>query len=264
METVGKNYTLVADKSGPRFFGSDVEGDINPDRKINCWDPDVAYPGPGQFKNGVKGKAMKIMVMVLNPTEEVLAICPLYDPSKYGISGGQEVDSATVQKLKGTVAAIGRQLISMEVHMAQRKRSEGQSGLSVVRSVRGGTNAYHTASYSEGGAAASHNHANTHHTIGMGEFEAVLNGVQFTTRHNDFSLLEPNDTLSVYEYTNTWPPESKSIKPAPVPPSVLNAGSVPNQINEMKEYFRAFKTQNVTHRDYRPYFRPILCYLEGM
>ena len=31
----------------------------------------------------------------------------------------------------------------------------------------------------------------------------------------------------------------------------------------MREWFRAFKTQNTTHRDYRPYFKPILVYLEG-
>ena len=263
LEQAGKNYTLVTDKSGPRYFGSDSDGDINPDRKMNCWDPNVKFPGPGQFKNGNKGKAIKITIMVLDPTAEVMATCPLYDPSKYGVSGGQEVDSATVQKLKGTVAAIGRLLISMEVRIAQRTRSEGHSGVSLVRSTRGGSDAYHTAAYTEGGAAAGHNHANTHHTIGMGEFQAVLNGVLFTTRHNDFSLLEANDTMSVAEYTNNWPPKSKPIEPAPVPTSVLNAGSVSNQVAEMKEYFRAFKTQNVTHRDYRPYFRPILCYLEG-
>ena len=31
----------------------------------------------------------------------------------------------------------------------------------------------------------------------------------------------------------------------------------------MREYFKAFKTQNITHRDYRPYFKPVLSYLEG-
>ena len=264
LEGVGKNYSFIADKSGPRYFGSDNEGSINPERKAHCWDPNIPFPGPGKFKNGNKGRAMRITIMVLDPTSEVLATCPLYDPSKFGVSKGQEVDSATVQKLKGTVAAIGRQLISMEIRMTQRTRSEGDSGVSVVRSVRGGSNAYHSAAYAEGGAAAAHNHANTHHTVGLGEFQAVLNGVLFTTRHNDYSLLEPNDALSVAEYTNTWPPSSKDIEPSPVPPSVLNAGSVSNQVDEMKEYFRAFKSQNVTHRDYRPYFRPILCYLEGM
>eukprot|EP01084_Bolivina_argentea_P097885 175954_1 len=31
----------------------------------------------------------------------------------------------------------------------------------------------------------------------------------------------------------------------------------------MIEYFRAFKYQNKSHRNYTNYFKPILCYLEG-
>lgn len=31
----------------------------------------------------------------------------------------------------------------------------------------------------------------------------------------------------------------------------------------MKEYFRAFKNQDYTHRDYRPYFKAVMCYIEG-
>ena len=49
----------------------------------------------------------------------------------------------------------------------------------------------------------------------------------------------------------------------PVPPSVLKHRGIWPQIAEMKEYFRAFKDQNITHRDYRPYFKPVLCYMEG-
>ncbi len=31
----------------------------------------------------------------------------------------------------------------------------------------------------------------------------------------------------------------------------------------MREYFKAFKNQDPTHREYRPYFKPVLSYLEG-
>ena len=31
----------------------------------------------------------------------------------------------------------------------------------------------------------------------------------------------------------------------------------------MKEWFKAFKNKNTAHRDYRPCFKPVLCYLEG-
>ena len=33
--------------------------------------------------------------------------------------------------------------------------------------------------------------------------------------------------------------------------------------DELREWFRAFKTQNKSHRNYPEYFKPILCYLEG-
>ena len=35
------------------------------------------------------------------------------------------------------------------------------------------------------------------------------------------------------------------------------------QINEMRRWFKAFKDQDHKVRDYRKYFRPVLCYLEG-
>ena len=35
------------------------------------------------------------------------------------------------------------------------------------------------------------------------------------------------------------------------------------QINEMREWFKAWKEGDNSERDYRQYFRPLLCYLEG-
>ncbi|KAI8745485.1 hypothetical protein BgiBS90_033607, partial [Biomphalaria glabrata] len=34
-------------------------------------------------------------------------------------------------------------------------------------------------------------------------------------------------------------------------------------IVEMREWFKAWRDQNSSVRDYRPYFKPLLCYLEG-
>jgi hypothetical protein len=48
---------------------------------------------------------------------------------------------------------------------------------------------YHLPSISsKKGIAALHDHSNHIRTIGLGEFIAVLNGVEFRTRHNDFLL----------------------------------------------------------------------------
>ncbi|KAJ9457826.1 hypothetical protein DIPPA_04223 [Diplonema papillatum] len=172
-------------------------------------------------------------------------------------------EKQTTEVLHGTVAALGRQMIAFEHRTAERVRSQGQSGLTLVRSYNQGTDPFYTTSFSQQGAAAIHNHANTHHTVGIGEFGAVLNGVQFTTRHNDYSLAEADDTISAAEYISTWPPRAKAIEHPPVPPSVLNAGNVTAQMKEMREYFRAFHEQDDKHRDYKPYFPAIMCYLEG-
>ena len=246
LEAKGRNYTFELTESKVYYFGSDKQGAKDAkERKSFC----------------VGGT--KIEVNVLEPTEEVMATCPLYDPSKYGIKSGQEIDSASVARLKGAVAAIGRQLIAYEFRIQERVREQGQSGLTIVRSGEQGTDSYHEPSFVGYGAAGMHNHANTHHTIGLGEFGAVLNGVQFTTRHNDYSLKEADHNISLEIFTKTWPPPTRDMLYPDVPPPVLSAGSVSKQVAEMREWFRAWNDQNTTHRDYRPYFKPVLCYLEG-
>eukprot|EP01128_Nolandella_sp_AFSM9_P005474 TRINITY_DN2650_c0_g1_i1.p1 TRINITY_DN2650_c0_g1~~TRINITY_DN2650_c0_g1_i1.p1 ORF type:complete len:884 (+),score=198.20 TRINITY_DN2650_c0_g1_i1:388-2652(+) len=92
----------------------------------------------------------------------------------------------------------------------------------------------------------------------MGEFGAVLNGVSFWTRHNDYQLSQPRQAGGAANYNKLDP-----IEQPDVPPSVLSAGDVPAQVAEMQEYFRAFAEQDTSIRDYRPFFQPILCVLEG-
>lgn len=90
----------------------------------------------------------------------------------------------------------------------------------------------------------------------MGEFIGVLNGVEFRTRHNDFRLNQPSTKSGVYHQTEPIPfPD--------VPPEVLNKTSVSAQILEMREWFKAWKNSDRSKRDYRKYFQPVLCYLEG-
>ena len=102
------------------------------------------------------------------------------------------------------------------------------------------------------GPMAMHNHGNNKYTIGMGEFTAVLNGVEFRTRHNDYALrMQGPDG------------EPEFIDFPDVPPSVLKQKDVAGQIEEMREYFRAFIQQDESIRKYKPYFRANLCYLEG-
>ena len=46
--------------------------------------------------------------------------------------------------------------------------------------------------------AAIHEHSNYKHTVGMGELVAVLNGVEFRTRHNDYKLVMPSRNSTVF------------------------------------------------------------------
>ena len=103
---------------------------------------------------------------------------------------------------------------------------------------------------------AIHDHANNIRTVGMGESVAVLNGVEFRTRHNDFRLNQPSTSSSTYG----------DFEPIPfpdVPPSVSAQATPDDEIVEMRKYFEAWAKQDTKIRDYVPYFTPILCYLEG-
>eukprot|EP01064_Diplonema_japonicum_P018904 TRINITY_DN275_c0_g1_i2.p1 TRINITY_DN275_c0_g1~~TRINITY_DN275_c0_g1_i2.p1 ORF type:complete len:1096 (+),score=388.85 TRINITY_DN275_c0_g1_i2:41-3328(+) len=261
-----RNYTMTFTAAGDHFFGakfpdSMVTNEVK--KRELCWDPTDPPTGAVAGQMLGFGEGSKITIRVLDPTKEEMVTCPLYDPSKYGVKDGKAADSESVEKLKGTVAALGRQLILAEARTAERVREQGQSGLTLTRSVEQGSDAYYEPSYGSMGAANIHNHANTHHTIGLGEFGAVLNGVQFTTRHNDYSLVQPDPTLSPDDYKSEWPPKASAIEGPEVPPAVLGAGTVPEQVAEMREWFKAFHTQNKTHRNYPDYFKPVLCYLEG-
>ena len=62
------------------------------------------------------------------------------------------------------------------------------TGLKQIRNHNVGLKNYFSATHSGGSMAAIHDHANNIRTVGMGEFVAVLNGVEFRTRHNDYRL----------------------------------------------------------------------------
>ena len=48
-----------------------------------------------------------------------------------------------------------------------------------------------------------------------------------------------------------------------VPPEVLHFRKVHEQATELRKWFKAWKDQDHSVRDYRKYFKPVLCYLEG-
>ena len=61
--------------------------------------------------------------------------------------------------------------------------------------------------------AAIHDHSNYKDTVGMGELIAVLNGVEFRTRHNDYKMARPSTT-------SEWFGQTEAIPYPEVPPAV--------------------------------------------
>ena len=174
-----------------------------------------------------------------------LAVCNLFENTE-----------KEIEQLKSYLHTISRQTMLQQFFSEQRVRSEGQSGIHIQRQRRGGTKNYFSETHSGYSTAAIHDHANNIRTVGMGEFTAVMNGIEFTTRHNDYRLFMPHTNSSQYHKTEPLPfPD--------VPEEVLKKSSIQEEIEEMREWFKAWRDQDYTVRDYRKYFKPILCYLEG-
>ncbi|XP_033732863.1 uncharacterized protein LOC117322199 [Pecten maximus] len=165
-------------------------------------------------------------------------------------------DKARIQKLEQELESLTRQVMLQQLFVEERIRSDGDSGVKQLRHNHDGTAPYFSESFSGRSINSIHDHSNYDRTVGMGEVIVVMNGVEFRTRHNDYKLKMPSKTSSQYHAIQDIPFPS-------VPPSVLHKHTVAEQIAEMKEYFKAFHYQNHQHRDYRPYFKPNLCYMEG-
>lgn len=180
----------------------------------------------------------------------------LFGISDLAVCNLSENAEKEIEHLKSYLNTISRQTMLQQFFSEQRIRSEGQSGIHIKRQRRGGTKNYFSETHSGYSTAAIHDHANNARTVGMGEFTAVMNGIEFTTRHNDYRLFMPHTNSSEYHKTEPLPfPD--------VPQEVLSKSSIQEEIEEMREWFKAWRDQDYTLRDYRKYFKPILCYLEG-
>ena len=99
--------------------------------------------------------------------------------------------------------------------------------------------------------------SNSRAKLGMRQATYLVNGYTFETATSAYKLRQPNHNSSkLYETVDI---------PLPgVPDSVTNQPNITKQIEEMLEYFWAFRNQDETHRQYKPYFKPNLCYMEFM
>ena len=154
------------------------------------------------------------------------------------------------------IEILSHQLQLTQLAMEEKVRSDGASGIKQIRVLYNGDRPYYSGHHSGYAVAAIHEHVDNIRTLGSGEFVVVLNGVEFRTRHNDFMLRKPHSTSKIYHKTEL-------VEFPDVPPEVLNQTTVEDEITEMREWFKAFANQDFSVRDYRKYFKPVMCYLEG-
>ncbi|KAK7094522.1 uncharacterized protein [Littorina saxatilis] len=161
-----------------------------------------------------------------------------------------------IERLERVMSQLTRQVMLQQLYTEETARSGGDSGIKQVRMARDGSKPYYTATHTSNAVASIHDHSDHERTCGMGEVVAVLNGLEFRTRHNDYKLKMPSRSSGDYHATQDIPfPD--------VPPAVLQRTSVDDQITELREWFKAWRDGDTSVRDYRKYFKPNLCYLEG-
>ena len=85
----------------------------------------------------------------------------------------------------------------------------------------------------------------TKQKVGMGEMVATLNGIEFRTSINNYELKKPAKDKTFHKTENIAFPDSTAT------------------ILQMRNLFKAFKTQDYKTIDYRSYFKPVLTYMEG-
>jgi len=169
----------------------------------------------------------------------------------------EDPQNVMFEKMKSVMTKTTRELLLTQFRLEQETRMTGDSGIKGIRSRTTGTKPYYRGGYAET-TLAMHDHANYLRTVGMGELTATINGVTFSTRHNDYMLKKRATNTSQTEYD-----AHENLDFPEVPPEVLHYENVEDQVVEMKRWFKAFHDQDYSERDYRDYFKPVLCYLEG-
>ena len=115
-----------------------------------------------------------------------LTVC-LSEMEPFSDDNNAEKPPNEVESLRKIVGALSRQVMLQQMFVEERIRSDGDSGVKQVRLGNEGTRNYFSDTHGNSRRLLSiHEHANNIRTVGLGEFIAVLNGVEFRTRHNDY------------------------------------------------------------------------------
>lgn len=96
----------------------------------------------------------------------------------------------------------------------------------------------------------------TKRLLGLGQMDFVLKNIRFKTKREPFGLNIPSTRVKDLDAME------KIIFPE-VPPEVLEKTNIEDQVQEMREWFKAWQNQDDSVRKYKYYFKGVLCYLEG-
>ncbi|XP_069123181.1 uncharacterized protein [Argopecten irradians] len=159
--------------------------------------------------------------------------------------------------IRQTVEGLSRQMVMQQLGVEERIRSDGDSGIKQKLVTTRGTKPYLNDIISSPKIADLSDSWTKGRLLSIGTNVFVMNGVEFRLHSQNFKLNMPSRTSKDWHKVEEIPfPE--------VPHSVLSKHNVSEQIEDMREYFRAFKNQDTKIRsDYSRYFKPVLCYLEG-
>merc|ERR1719232_1972475 len=98
----------------------------------------------------------------------------------------------SVKRLSNVSQSLTRMLMMLQLNAEESARTGGDSGIKQTRSRNIGTKAYHSSNHISNSVNSNHDHSQNRLTVGMGEVVAVINGVEFRTRHNDYQMAMPS------------------------------------------------------------------------
>ena len=139
--------------------------------------------------------------------------------SKHEVCQTAEGNERQLDWLKKGLSRLSEELMRSQFRQEQRVRSEGWSGIQQIRQRHSGERNYYVESHTGYEAGGIYDTPNSDRSVGIGELEAVLNGVHFRTRRNNYPLHMNHKNSS--EFWATQP-----IDFPEVPEAVLNKTTV--------------------------------------
>lgn len=181
-----------------------------------------------------------------------------------------------LDSLTQSVRELMSQQVTFQLGVSEFYRHSYSSGVLSVRNSWFGRSSYDSAHSSSTGFLAAHDHSNDEATVGLGEFSAILNGIPFKTRHNDYRLFMRTDPVAPNRPgVRMWNQRAKIPFP-PVPQQVkdFDQKNLTHAIEIMRKYFRAWMSNgdpaalnsypyDANVSDYPQYFKANLVVLEG-